>query len=195
MLVHFSQRTPAGSQVKLDVLPGIRLHPVAPRETEPGPAQRVLQGRSGSRWTVDLDRAFDFFGADTGAAAKTPGSEALIFRKEVYFASDSSALQTADRIYLRRLANALADVASAVWLVGRADHRGSDAHNCALARRRAEAARAPLLVGGLAEDRITLVALGKRHEPEHCGRDDECLFRSRRVEVRTTPPDEPPCDG
>jgi outer membrane protein OmpA-like peptidoglycan-associated protein len=100
----------------------------------------------------------------------------------VFFDTDSAVLTAGGRQNLERVAVLLAEERRTWTIVlrGHADHRGSDEHNDALSRRRAEAVRAFLTEGG-ARGQIHVVALGERRAPPV--HDEGELQRQRRVEL------------
>jgi OmpA-OmpF porin, OOP family len=86
------------------------------------------------------------------------------------FPFDSAKARAKDRAELAALASCLnhAEMADhTVLLVGRADARGSEAHNDALGMRRAESVKKLLVSSGLAEARITLSTKGERGAVGH----------------------------
>ena len=113
------------------------------------------------------------------AAARSP-VDAPPRHERVYFATSSVWLDPKARARLARLASSLGPEATLV-LEGHADHRGAEAFNRTLSRRRAVAVQAALEALGVARARIEVGYLGEAEV-----RAEAALWRDRRVDIQIT---------
>lgn len=92
----------------------------------------------------------------------SPGVLLIHFDSDVLFAVDSSILDGASRASLGQVANVLHEFGkTAIVIQGHTDSTGSETHNLALSRRRAEAVEAALLGQGIDRGRMTAVGYGE----------------------------------
>jgi outer membrane protein OmpA-like peptidoglycan-associated protein len=95
-------------------------------------------------------------------AQPVPPSVQRTLRGEIMFRTNDAALSTDTSAYLSELAQLLnAAPAIVVKVEGYADPRGSEGANLTLSQQRAASVRDALLAGGIAEDRIMVVAHGE----------------------------------
>ena len=106
----------------------------------------------------------------------------------VYFAYDSSAIQTAERSKLEAVAEYLKTHTSprtAVKVEGHCDERGTVEYNIALGEKRAEAAKNYLTSLGVAPERVKILSYGKS-KPLATGADEASYAQNRRDEFVIT---------
>ncbi len=114
----------------------------------------------------------------------SPIQQMEILANGVHFALDKASIHPTTAVLLDRMASVLRlHPEITVHLVGHTDRRGGDNYNLALSDRRARAVRTYLLAAGVASDRITKEAIGKRRAPDSDQTADE-FARSRRVEFQ-----------
>ncbi len=107
----------------------------------------------------------------------------------VYFALDSSVIQSGEKSKLSAVADFLkANAADAVKIEGHCDERGTEEYNRALGERRATALREALVGLGIDAGRIDTISYGK-DRPADPGHDDAAWKKNRRgVFILLTPP-------
>ena len=122
-------------------------------------------------------------GTATALTAQQQALAALMARRIVYFAYDSSeispeyvAVVTAHAAYLAKYP------AARVRLEGHTDERGSREYNIGLGERRAQTVRKALLLQGVAESQLTTVSYGEER-PAADGSDEAAYAQNRRVEL------------
>lgn len=102
----------------------------------------------------------------------------------IFFGAASAEVGTRARAVLERQAQWLARYPDLYVVVeGHADDPGEDAGNDALARERAETARARLVAAGVAEDRIDIDVRGRRERAVVC-EEPTCRSQNRRAVTR-----------
>ncbi|MCX7819237.1 MAG: OmpA family protein [Kiritimatiellae bacterium] len=100
----------------------------------------------------------------------------------VYFAYDSSAIESSERSKIEAVADALRAAPSKRLIIeGHCDERGSNEYNLALGERRALAIRAYLIGLGIAADRIQTKSFGEE-QPVAFGHNEEAWRLNRRGE-------------
>ena len=132
--------------------------------------------------TSDADAA----AAAAEAARREAERRRAVLEERVHFEFDRSDITEDARAILDRKLPILAgDNAIRLRVEGHADERGSVEYNLALSLRRANAARAYLLGGGVAGDRIEVVAYGEE-QPLETGSNEGAWSMNRRAEFRIT---------
>lgn len=109
--------------------------------------------------------------------------QALLAKRRVYFAFDSSQLDDENRKIVEAHARHLASNGSLrVHLEGHGDERGTREYNIALGERRAQSVERVLRVLGVAQNRVTTVSFGEE-KPIANGHDESAWSQNRRVEI------------
>jgi len=124
-------------------------------------------------------------GGSTEAGAIPGGGDraALLAKKRVYFAFDSSTLDDENRAIVEAHAAHLASNAGIkVHLEGHADERGTREYNLALGERRAQTVERVMRALGVAGNRITTTSYGEE-KPVAAGHDESAWRQNRRVEI------------
>lgn len=106
----------------------------------------------------------------------------------VYFAFDSSAIRSGERVKVESIAAALQTDPS-IWLLieGHCDERGTEEYNRSLGERRALSLREELVKAGVNPDRIRTLSFGE-DKPAVSGHDESAWGQNRRgVFVDCTP--------
>lgn len=98
----------------------------------------------------------------------------------VYFATDSSTLNSEATITLQRQAQWLMANSASVVIEGHADERGTREYNLALGARRAAAVRSYLVSLGVPANRVRTVSYGKERPVEVCS-NERCWAVNRRA--------------
>ncbi|MGA7802967.1 MAG: peptidoglycan-associated lipoprotein Pal [Gammaproteobacteria bacterium] len=120
-------------------------------------------------------------GGFQGSPINNPASP--LYKKTVYFAFDSSAVNAAGQELVAAHAKYLAAHPKLhVRLEGYTDERGSPEYNIALGWRRAQAVRQLMVVQGVNADQITMISYGEEH-PAVVGHDESAWRYNRRVEI------------
>lgn len=138
----------------------------------------------------------DAVGAPSPAQAPAKPLEATIsFGESGTSLDDAARTQLDELISLPQFARG-----GEIILAGHSDSTGSDEDNLVMSRRRAMAVHDYLISHGVAEDRLTVIALGERRPIEPNARADGGDFpegrrRNRRVEVTVAPSDAEPSDA
>ncbi len=102
----------------------------------------------------------------------------------IYFAFDSSAVESNYHDELQKLAEQLKTKASAkVQVEGNCDERGSNQYNLALGARRAEAVKAKLVQMGASDSNVTTISYGKE-KPVAEGHTEEDWQKNRRADLK-----------
>lgn len=111
------------------------------------------------------------------------GQQNLLDKRTIYFAFDSSAIESKYRAIIAAHAAYLsAHPNDTVTLEGNTDDRGSAEYNLALGERRAEAVKQMMLVQGVASGQVRTISFGK--ERPVCTQQDEACWRlNRRVDI------------
>ena len=106
----------------------------------------------------------------------------------VYFAFDSSAIRSGERVKVESMAAALQTDTSAYLLIeGHCDERGTEEYNRSLGERRALSLREELVKAGVNPDRIRTLSFGE-DKPAVSGHDESAWGQNRRgVFVACTP--------
>jgi peptidoglycan-associated lipoprotein len=113
----------------------------------------------------------------------TAADAALIAKRRVYFAFDSSQLDDENRKIVEAHArNLAANPNIKVHLEGHCDERGTREYNVALGERRAQAVERAMRVLGVASNRITTVSYGEE-KPVDPGHNEAAWAKNRRVEI------------
>lgn len=100
----------------------------------------------------------------------------------VYFAYDSSVIESSERSKIEAVADALrASASKRLVIEGHCDERGSNEYNLALGERRALAIRAYLIGLGISADRIQTRSYGEE-QPVAFGHNEEAWRLNRRGE-------------
>jgi peptidoglycan-associated lipoprotein len=100
----------------------------------------------------------------------------------VYFAYDSSDIQSSEMGKLRQVADFMKGARNNIILAGFTDERGTDEYNRALGERRAQAARNYLISLGVSGSRIQTVSFGMEM-PADPGHNESAWAKNRRTEV------------
>ena len=139
-----------------------------PITSSPGPNGGIRQGDGHPGWPEDPSA----FASDT-----------------VYFAFDSSVIQSGEKSKLAAVADFLkGNAADAVKIEGHCDERGTEEYNRALGERRALALREALVGMGIEASRVDTISYGK-DKPADPGHDDAAWKKNRRgVFILLTPP-------
>ena len=128
-------------------------------------------------------------GSDTGAGPSAGGHQsaqqqalaALNAKNTVYFAFDSSEIQSGDVAIVAAHASFLVKYPAAkIRLEGHTDERGTREYNIGLGERRAQAVRKALMLQGVADGQITTVSYGEER-PAAEGHDEAAHAQNRRV--------------
>lgn len=102
----------------------------------------------------------------------------------VYFAFDSSAVESTYHAELQQLAEQLKGKANAkVQVEGNCDERGSNQYNLALGARRAEAVKAMLVQMGASDSSVTTISYGKE-KPVAEGHTEDDWQKNRRADFK-----------
>jgi peptidoglycan-associated lipoprotein len=122
-------------------------------------------------------------GAEGGALGNGGDRAALLAKKRVYFAFDSSTLDDENRAIVEAHAAHLANnTGIRVNLEGHADERGTREYNLALGERRAQAVERVMRALGVAGNRISTTSYGEE-KPLAGGHDESAWRQNRRVEI------------
>ncbi|MBV9272942.1 MAG: OmpA family protein [Verrucomicrobia bacterium] len=100
----------------------------------------------------------------------------------IYFAFDSSEIQSSEAGKLRQIADFMRRAPNNVILAGFTDERGTEEYNRALGERRAQATRSYLISLGVSGSRIQTVSFGMEMpaDPDH---NEAAWARNRRTEI------------
>ncbi len=113
----------------------------------------------------------------------TAADAALIAKRRVYFAFDSSQLDDENRKIVEAHArNLAANPNIKVHLEGHCDERGTREYNLALGERRAQTVERAMRVLGVPANRLTTVSYGEE-KPVAPGHDESAWAQNRRVEI------------
>lgn len=113
----------------------------------------------------------------------TSSDAALIAKRRVYFAFDSSQLDEENRKVVEAHARHLnANPNLRVHLEGHTDERGSREYNLALGERRSQSVEKTLRVLNVPANRVTTVSYGEE-KPVSQGHDESAWSQNRRVEI------------
>jgi peptidoglycan-associated lipoprotein len=120
-------------------------------------------------------------GAGTGSGVLGQAADGTSITDRVYFATDSSVVDSEGQSSLDRQAVWLKSNTSVnVTLEGHADERGTREYNIALGERRATAAKNYLVGQGIAASRINTISYGKER-PAATGNDEGAWSQNRRA--------------
>ena len=120
-------------------------------------------------------------GAGTGAGVLGTAADGTNITDRIYFATDSSVVDSEGQAALDRQAAWLKSNESVnVTLEGHADERGTREYNIALGERRATAAKSYLVSQGVSASRITTISYGKER-PATTGNDESAWSQNRRA--------------
>jgi peptidoglycan-associated lipoprotein len=120
-------------------------------------------------------------GSATAMTAQQQALAALEARNTVYFAFDSSEIQSEYLPVVAAHAAYLAKYPAAhIRLEGHTDERGSREYNIGLGERRAQTVRKALMLQGVADSQITTVSYGEER-PAVEGHDEAAYAQNRRV--------------
>jgi peptidoglycan-associated lipoprotein len=100
----------------------------------------------------------------------------------VYFAYDSSEIQSSETGKLRQIADFMKRAPNNVILAGFTDERGTDEYNRALGERRAQTTRSYLISLGVSGSRIQTVSFGLEM-PADPGHNESAWAKNRRTET------------
>jgi peptidoglycan-associated lipoprotein len=100
----------------------------------------------------------------------------------VYFAYDSSEIQSSETGKLREIADFMKRAPNNIILAGFTDERGTEEYNRALGERRAQATRNQLISLGVPGSRIQTVSFGLEM-PADAGHNDAAWAKNRRTET------------
>ena len=100
----------------------------------------------------------------------------------VYFAYDSSDIQSSETGKLREIADFMKRAPNNIILAGFTDERGTEEYNRALGERRAQATRNQLISLGVPGSRIQTVSFGLEM-PADAGHNDAAWAKNRRTET------------
>ena len=132
-------------------------------------------------------------GLSTGGAGDSSGSGSAVGSDDtsglsladrtVYFAFDSSDLDSSGQAIVARFAKYLASHPTAkLRLEGHGDERGTREYNVGLGERRAIAVQAALVAGGASAAQLAVVSYGEERAADP-GHDDAAWAKNRRVEI------------
>lgn len=133
--------------------------------------------------TTPLPQTGKKVASEKGGSRKRPANCPKSVRSlagPVYFRTNASALETADRKRLRQLGACLNRYAR-LRVTGYSDPRHTAAYNKSLSERRARAVASGIVEGGFPASRITVLGAGQTKEKS---RSEKSLKRSRRVDIR-----------
>ena len=120
-------------------------------------------------------------GASAAMSAQQQALAELNARNTVYFAFDSSEIQSEYLPVVAAHASYLAKYPAArIRLEGNTDERGSREYNIGLGERRSQTVRKALMLQGAAESQITTVSYGEER-PAAEGHDEAAYAQNRRV--------------
>lgn len=120
-------------------------------------------------------------GAGSGAGVLGTAADGTNITDRIYFATDSSVVDSEGQAALDRQAEWLkANSSVNVTLEGHADERGTREYNIALGERRATAAKNYLVGQGVAASRINTLSFGKER-PAATGNDEGAWSQNRRA--------------
>jgi peptidoglycan-associated lipoprotein len=100
----------------------------------------------------------------------------------VYFAYDSSEIQSSETGKLREIADFMKRAPNNIILAGFTDERGTEEYNRALGERRAQATRNQLISLGVPGSRIQTVSFGLEM-PADAGHNEAAWAKNRRTEI------------
>ena len=120
----------------------------------------------------------------SGSSVGTDDTSGLsLADRTVYFAFDSSEIDSAGQAVVARFAQYLAKNPTAkLRLEGHADERGTREYNVGLGERRANAVQAALISGGASATQLTIVSYGEERAADP-GHDESAWSKNRRVEI------------
>ncbi|HEX6065068.1 MAG TPA: OmpA family protein [Longimicrobiales bacterium] len=151
-----------------------------PVETTPAPATPAA-----ATPTTDTNAA-DADAAAAEAARREEERRRATLEERVHFEFDRADITNEARAILDRKLPILANDATVrIRVEGHADERGSVEYNLALSLRRANTARAYLIGGGIAGQRIEVAAFGEE-QPLQMGSGENAWAMNRRAEFRIT---------
>jgi len=102
---------------------------------------------------------------------------------KLLFGTDADSISAASTTSITKLAQSLRSVAlERVIVLGYTDSEGSDAHNLALSERRAEAVASAMMAGGMQQQNIQIVPMGKQR-PIADNRTADGRAQNRRVVI------------
>lgn len=120
-------------------------------------------------------------GAGAGSGVLGQATDGTNITDRVYFATDSSVIDSEGQAALDRQAGWLkANESVNVTLEGHADERGTREYNIALGERRATAAKNYLVGQGIAASRLSTISYGKER-PAVTGNDESAWSQNRRA--------------
>jgi peptidoglycan-associated lipoprotein len=150
------------------------------RQTANAPANPSVSASAGSTRTASSDRDTTIqLSADIMRECRLPTAPAELPRFEL----DQATLRGPDKNVLDDVANCLTEGPlqnRTITIVGRADPRGSEAHNHELGASRAEAARNYLLAKGVSDKKLLVISRG---EEGASGTAEEVWSLERRVDL------------
>lgn len=154
----------------------------APAVAAPAPAPVAPAGGSaGAAGTGDARSAS--LPSGSAAAPAAPAAPSAPAPGSVYFAFDSSTLNSSDLALVEAVGRYLNAASAATARVeGHADERGSREYNLALGQRRAQAVVESLRVLGVNPSRVEAVSYGEER-PRAQGSNEEAWAQNRRADV------------
>lgn len=122
-------------------------------------------------------------GTATGGLGSDDTSGLALSQRTVYFAFDSSEIDSDGQAIVARFAKYLvANPTAKLRLEGHGDERGTREYNVGLGERRANAVQSALLAGGASASQISVVSYGEER-PADAGHDESAWAKNRRVEI------------
>lgn len=135
---------------------------------------------------ITTGSASDTSGAGTpvgGAVGSDDTSGLALTQRTVYFAFDSSDIDSSGQAVIARFAKYLvAHPTAKLRLEGHADERGTREYNVGLGERRANAVEAALVAGGASAAQVSVVSYGEERAADP-GHDEAAWAKNRRVEI------------
>lgn len=135
---------------------------------------------------ITTGSASDTSGAGTpvgGSTGSDDTSGLALTQRTVYFAFDSSDIDSAGQAVIARFAKYLvAHPTAKLRLEGHADERGTREYNVGLGERRGNAVQAALIAGGASAAQIAVVSYGEERAADP-GHDEAAWAKNRRVEI------------
>jgi peptidoglycan-associated lipoprotein len=144
-----------------------------------GAATQNNNGSRGDRATGSADRTGRSIATSGGELANNGGATCTI--DPVYFAYDSSDLDTRARNILEENGRCLESKRTSALITGLTDDRGTEEYNLALGDRRAQMVARYLTNLGVDSDRLRVASLG---EERATGQDEAGWARDRRADMR-----------
>ncbi len=115
--------------------------------------------------------------------SKTQNSEKELFRKVVYFDTNSYKVNKENALAIKAIKAQIAKNANfTIVAEGHCDERGTDQYNFRLGKKRANMAKKILEKSGIAKNKISAVSFGES-KPVDTASNEEAWAKNRRVEI------------